>query len=96
VTFDGDLLADVVGISQATRYLDDFSRPVSVRGSIATFEQAQAMAQLNGRNTVSHEDVEKAAKISLEGRTEISAGSRYYDTPEVLLDQVIRQARKTD
>lgn len=96
VSFDDGLLTRVVSISQSTRQGDDFSRSVSVRGSIATFEQAQAMAQLDGRETVSSQDVEKAARISLEGRAEISPDSRYYDSPQTLLDQVIHNNPETD
>jgi magnesium chelatase subunit I len=91
IKFDDRLLSGVVSMSQRTRQADDFSRPVSVRGSIATFEQAQAIAQLHGRDEVSAEDIEKAARISLEGRTEIAPGSRYYDMPEAILEQIIKQ-----
>lgn len=89
VRFDAALLREVVRISQSTRATADFSRPASVRATIATFEQAQAMAQLQGRDAVCPEDIKKAARISLEGRTEISPGSPYYETPEVLLQQIV-------
>ncbi|MFC1858791.1 AAA family ATPase [Thermodesulfobacteriota bacterium] len=89
VGFDDALLPEVVRISQTTRGIEDFSRPASVRVSIATFEQAQAIAQLNGRETVCLEDIAKAARISLEGRTEVSPGSPYYDTPDILLRRII-------
>jgi len=92
VSFPDNLLPDVVSISQHTRYNSDFSRPVSVRGSIATFEQAQAIAQLNGRDKVSQKDVEKAARISLEGRTGISPGSKYYGTSQAL-DNIFRRSQ---
>ena len=42
--FNDKLLPGVVRISQFTRTSGDFSRPASVRASIGTFEQAQAMA----------------------------------------------------
>ena len=89
VGFDDDLLPKVVTISQSTRDSEDFARPASVRASIATFEQAQAMAQLEGRKSVSKRDIEKAARISLQGRTEISAGSQYFGNPEALFNQII-------
>ena len=66
VMVDDELLPVVVGISQSTRAIEDFSRPASVRASIATFEQAQAIAQLQDRNEVCRKDIEKAARISLE------------------------------
>ena len=66
--FDDGLLPEVVRISQSTRANEDFARAASVRGTIATFEQSQAIAQLRGRGSVSREDIEKAARISLQGR----------------------------
>jgi len=87
--FDDEQLREVVRISQATRTSRHFSRPASVRASIATFEQAQAMAQLRGKQTVSREDVKKAARISLEGRTIVSPDSQYFETPGTLLDRII-------
>ena len=90
IKFDDSLLSEVVRISQSTRKVDHFSRPASVRASIATFEQAQSIAQLQGRDSVGHEDIEKAARISLSGRTEISPSSRFYDSPGVLFDQILK------
>ncbi|MDY6971789.1 MAG: MoxR family ATPase [Thermodesulfobacteriota bacterium] len=93
VKFDDELLAEVVRISQLTREEDDFSRSASARATIATFEQAQAIAQLKGRDTVFREDVEKAARISLEGRTEISADSQYNEDPAALFRKIIKKGR---
>ncbi len=81
IDIDDSLISDAVKMSQATRTSSHFSRPASVRASIATYEQSQALARLNGRQSVSRKDVAKAAKISLESRTEISPDSRYYDSP---------------
>lgn len=89
VNFDEAMLPDVVAISQATRTTEDISRPASVRASIATFEQSQAIAQLKGRNSVIPEDIAKAALISLEGRTEVSPSSQYYDNPKDLFRQIV-------
>jgi len=89
VKFEEPLLNRVVDISQATRANDDISRPASVRASIATFEQAQAIAQLNGRENVAREDIEKAALISLQGRTEVSPNSQYYDNPSDLFKALV-------
>ena len=94
IKFDNELLPEVVRISQSTRAMEDFSRPASVRASIATFEQAQAMAQLQGRNEVRREDIEKAARISLEGRTEISPSSPYYETPGILFTQIVKKSQE--
>ena len=88
--FEDELLPEVVRISRSTRMMEDFSRPASVRVSIATFEQAQSFAQLNGRDAVCREDIEKAARISLEGRTEISPRSQYYERPDILLKEIIK------
>jgi len=96
VRFDDKLLPEVVRISQCTRASEDFSRPASVRASIATFEQAQAIAQLQGRGGVCHEDIEKAARISLEGRTEVSSTSQCYDTPAVLFKQIIKNSQAAE
>lgn len=94
VRFDDELLTEVVRISQLTREEDDFSRSASARATIATFEQAQAIAQLQGRDTVCHEDIEKAARISLEGRTEVLAGSQYYEDPAALFRKIIKKGRQ--
>jgi len=91
VRFNDEFFPEVVRISQFTRATDDFSHPASVRASIATFEQAQAIAQLKGRDAVCHEDIEKAARISLKGRTEVSPSSQYYDTPGVLFEQIVKK-----
>jgi len=92
IELDEKLLPEIVNISQSTRTTEDISRPASVRTSIATFEQSQAIAQLSERNSVSHEDIEKAAMISLQGRAEISPSSQYFNRPETLFKQIIRQS----
>ena len=96
VTFADELLPGLVRISRSTRGTEDFSRPASVRASIATFEQAQAFAQLQGRNTVYRQDIEKAARISLEGKTEISTGSPYYETPDLLYKQLVEESPQSE
>ena len=92
VKFDSKLFPEIVKISQLTREVEDVSHPASVRASIATFEQSQAIAQLKGRNAVSQSDIEKAARISLAGRAEISPSSQYYDTPELFFEQIIHKS----
>ena len=94
--FKDELFPQVVRISQLTRATEDFSRPASVRASIATFEQAQAIAQLKGRDVVCQEDIEKAAIISLKGRTEVSPTSQYYETPSVIFEQVIKGSQPSE
>jgi Mg-chelatase subunit ChlI len=96
VKFDAGLLSKVVDISQTTRAMEDISRPASVRASIATFEQAQAIAQLEGRDSVEPSDIEKAALISLQGRTEISPNSRHYDNPPDLFKKIVENSFKKD
>jgi magnesium chelatase subunit I len=90
--FDRGLVSKVVEISQSTRTTDDISRPASVRASIATFEQAQAIAQLHGRSAVQREDVEKAALLSLQARVELSPGSQYYDDSRGLVERIVRRS----
>ena len=92
VKFEAGLMQSVVDISQATRTMEDISRPASVRASIATFEQAQALAQLNGRTTVEKQDVEKAAHISLRARAEVSPSSQYYDNAQGLFTRIVQTA----
>lgn len=89
VSFSNALLDKVVAISQSTRNTDDVSRPASVRASIATFEQAQAIAQMAGRRSVELEDVRKAALISLHGRTELSSSSQYYENSKAYIEYII-------
>lgn len=92
VKFDSTLLQKVVDISQATRSTEDLSRPASVRASIATFEQSQAIAQLKGRDNVNRDDIESAAMIALQGRTEVSPNSQYYDKSQELFKQIIEKS----
>lgn len=92
--FDKKLLPKIVEISQSTRKMEDFVRPASVRASIATFEQAQALAQLHGRDAVRYEDIEKAARISLKGRTEVSPSCQYYETQDVLFRKIIKGSQE--
>jgi magnesium chelatase subunit I len=91
VKFDDDLLSGTVEISQATRTEKGICRPASVRASIATFEQAQAMAQVRGRDRVSRDDVCSAALISLQGRAEVSPSDEHYDNPRGLFEQIIER-----
>lgn len=96
VKFDNELLPKVVEISQTTRAMEEISRPASVRASIATFEQAQAIAQLKGRDSVDREDIEKAAMISLQGRAEVSPNSQHYDHPKHLFKQIVERSLHRD
>jgi magnesium chelatase subunit I len=91
IKFENGLLEKVVAISQATRNQDDVSRPASVRASIATFEQAQAISQLEGRHSVDINDIRKAALISLQGRTELSSSSQYYENSKVYFEHIIEE-----
>lgn len=89
IKLDERLLPEIVKISHSTRDTEDISRPASVRASIATFEQAQAIAQLEGRDSVDGKDIGKAAMISLQGRAEVSPSSPHYDNPGGLFRQII-------
>ena len=89
IAFDDRLVNEVVRISRATRDDEDFSRHGSVRASIAIYEQAQAMAQLNGHDEVKGDDVAKAARIGLEGRVEVSPDSAYYENQDALIKRII-------
>ncbi len=91
VSFNTALLEKVVAIPQSTRNMDDVSRPASVRASIATFEQAQAIAQMAGRHSVEIQDVRKAALISLHGRTELSSSSQYYENSKAYFEYIIEE-----
>ncbi len=95
VKFNDKLLPEILNITQSTRASEDISRPASVRASIATFEQAQAMVQLESRDTVTHRDIEKAAIIALQGRAEVSPSSQYYDNPGVLFKQIVQNSLGT-
>ncbi len=90
IAFDPGLVQKVVEISQATRHNEDLARPASVRASIATYEQAQAIARLSGRREVGREDIQKAAMISLQGRTGVSSGSPYYDNQRSFYEGIIK------
>jgi magnesium chelatase subunit I len=95
ISIGAELLPRVVDISQSTRNTEDISRPASVRATISTFEQAQAFAQLQGRNDVAREDIKKAAMISLQGRAEVSPNSPYYDNPRDLFHKIVEKSLDT-
>jgi Mg-chelatase subunit ChlI len=95
VKIEHELLTKVVAVSQATRNQEDVTRPASVRASIATFEQAQAIAQLEGRHSVEMNDLRKAALISLQGRTELSSGSQYYENSQSFFEHIIEDSLGT-
>lgn len=84
-----DLLSKIVRISQNTRNHQSIIRPASVRASISTYEQAQALALLRNKKVVGKEEIEKAAKISLAGRIELSLDEEY-ELQEELLEQIIK------
>jgi Mg-chelatase subunit ChlI len=90
IEFESGLLNKVVEITQATRNSEDISRPASVRASLAIFEQAQAVAQLEGRTCVEPKDVRKAALISLQSRAEVSPSSEYCQDSRSLFEEIIR------
>lgn len=92
VKFNNRMLPKVVEISQSTRENEDISRPASVRATIAIFEQAQAIAQLKGRDSVTREDIKKAALISLRGRAEVSPSSPYYDDSMAQFRQIVEES----
>ena len=89
IEFDEKLMREVVRISRATRGDEDFSRHGSVRASISIYEQAQAVAQLDGREAVLPQDIAKASHISLTGRVEVSPDSAYYDNQDALFKRII-------
>jgi magnesium chelatase subunit I len=89
VHFENELLGKVVAISQSTRNQEDVARPASVRATIATFEQAQAIAQLENRPAVQISDIRKAALISLQGRTELSSSSQYFENSAAYFEHII-------
>ncbi|HSW57153.1 MAG TPA: AAA family ATPase [Dehalococcoidales bacterium] len=89
ISLGQDLLEKVVAVSQATRNAEEISRPASVRASIATYEQAQAIAQLEGRDCVDLQDVRKAAMISLRSRVELSTFSRGTGDGSLFFERII-------
>ncbi|MEM3060969.1 MAG: AAA family ATPase, partial [Candidatus Bathyarchaeia archaeon] len=90
VRIPGDLIPKIVRISQITRAHQKIIRPASVRASISTYEQAQALALLNNRKVVEKNDVEKAAIVSLAGRIELSLDEEYESRDETL-KQIIEE-----
>ncbi|MCX6012387.1 MAG: AAA family ATPase [Chloroflexi bacterium] len=89
IQFPDSLINEVVKISHATRQSKEFSRSASVRASISIYEQSQTIAQLNNRFKVTNQDIEKACKISLQGRTELAPSSQYFDTPDIFYKNII-------
>lgn len=85
-----DAVEKAVSIARSARSLEEADPPVSVRTTLSIFEQAQAIAKLHDRNAVQGEDVEKAARMALNGRLSLSAGSRYYDNPAPLIEKLIK------
>ncbi|MEM3653458.1 MAG: AAA family ATPase, partial [Candidatus Bathyarchaeia archaeon] len=84
VSASNDLISKIVRISQITRTHQKIIRPASVRASISTYEQAQALALLRNKTFVEKSDIEKAAEISLTGRIELSLNEEYESYEELL------------
>lgn len=89
-----DVMEKAVNIARSARSLEDADHPVSVRTTLSIFEQAQAVAKLRNSNAVRAEDVENAARIALSGRLSLSAGSRYYDDPALLIEKIIETTKE--
>ncbi len=92
VAFAPELKERVVRVAQYARTLDDLDRPPSVRSSLSIYEQAQALAKLERRDTVKLCDVDKASRSVLKGRVSVSGESRYYEEPERLIDKIVDEA----
>jgi magnesium chelatase subunit I len=88
INVSSDLISKIVKISQITRTHQKIIRPASVRASISIYEQAQALALLRNKTVVEESDIEKAAKISLAGRLELSLDEEY--ERDELLKQIIK------
>ncbi len=90
-----DVMEKSVNIARSARSQEDVDYPVTVRTTLSIFEQAQAIAKLQNSSVVRDKDVEKAARIALNGRLSLSAGSRYYDDQTLLIEKIIETTRES-
>jgi Mg-chelatase subunit ChlI len=90
-----DVMEKSVNIARSARSQEDVDYPVTVRTTLSIFEQAQAIAKLHNSSVVRDKDVEKAARIALNGRLSLSAGSRYYDDQTLLIEKIIETTRES-
>lgn len=90
-----DVMEKSVNIARSARSQEDVDHPVTVRTTLSIFEQAQAVAKLHNSSVVRATDVENAARIALNGRLSLSAGSRYYDDPMLLIEKIISTTRES-
>ena len=92
VEVPGKITRKIAKLSQHARSLKDLDRPPSVRSSLSMYEQAQALAHLQGRSAVKPSDVDEVARTILKGRISVSGESKYYEQPEHLIEKIIEES----
>jgi MoxR-like ATPase len=83
----------IVRITDATRHHSSVTLGVSPRGSLALMNAAMARALLSGRNFTLPDDVQAMVKPVLGHRLIMNGGSVTKETPEQVLDKIIRSVK---
>lgn len=92
VEVPGKMTRKIAQLSQYARSLKDLDRPPSVRSSLSMYEQAQALAHLQGRTVVKPDDIDEVARTILKGRISVSGESKYYEQPDHLIEKIIEES----
>jgi len=90
----GEVLDMIVKLVRATRdgqWKSELEQGASVRGGLSLFEKIQGYALVRGRKEADVGDVKRMAVSSLLSRIKPSPESRYYDEPEEILQDIIRE-----
>ncbi len=83
----------IITLVRATReepWSKELEQGVSVRGSLALYEKAQALALLEGRLAAETGDIRRMAASSMTTRVKASPDSKYYDDISGFIDELIK------
>ena len=98
-TLDGvsvgeDIMKAIVRLVRATReepWEKEFEQGASVRAGLSLHANVQALAKMRRKDTVTMDDIKKAAATSLAGRIKPAPESRFYDDPVGLVEKMVAE-----
>jgi Mg-chelatase subunit ChlI len=88
-----EVTRDIITLVRATReepWGKELEQGVSVRGSLALYEKAQALALLEGRPAAETGDIRRMAASSITTRVKASPDSKYYDDVDGFIDELVK------
>ncbi len=93
VQVPAEVIRDIITLVRATReepWGKELEQGVSVRGSLAIYEKAQALALLEGRSAAENGDIRRMAASSITTRVKASPDSKYYDDIAGFIDELVK------